>query len=126
MAKIGDMINRMEEIRIKKRKLEEEIKPLESEYKELKASIIEQLDSEGSLKASTAKASVTISEVTVPVVKDITKLIPYISRNKMWHLFLAQPLTTPAWREAVGLKGSDLPGTETFVKRDLNHASIKQ
>jgi hypothetical protein len=122
---VGQMIDRMEEIRIEKRKLEAGIKPLEEEYKGLKTKIIERLDAEGSLKASSRLASVSISEVTVPVVEDISKLIPFIARNKLWHLFLAQPLTTPAWREAVGLKGKDLPGTKSFTKRDLNHSSLK-
>ena len=122
---VGDMIDRMEQIRNEKRKIEEKVKPLEAEYKELKAAIIERLDSEHSLKASSRSASVSISETTVPVVKDVEAMLKHIVKQKLWHLLLAQPLTTPAWRECVGMKGMDLPGTETFVKRDLNHASLK-
>lgn len=123
--KLSDLINKLEKNRSLRRKLEDEMKPLEAEYRQLKADIITKLDAEGTNKSATNLASVTISEVTVPVVKEIDKLVPYIVRNKLWHLFLSQPLTTPAWREIVGMKGKDLPGTETFVKRDLNHTSLK-
>ena len=123
--KLSDLINALEKNRSQRRKLEEAVKPLELEYKELKTKIMEQLDAQGTDKAATKIASVSISEVTVPVVEDVTKLVPFIARNKLWHLFLSQPLTTPAWREVVGMKGKDLPGTKTFVKRDINHASIK-
>lgn len=123
---VGDIIALFEENRTKRRKIQKDLDPLEAEYKDLKAIIITKLDAEHSTKGACATASVTISEVEVPVIEDIQKLVDHIKRNKLWHLFLAQPLTTPAWREAKGLKGSDLPGTKTFIKRDLNHASIKE
>lgn len=122
---IGDIADRMEEIRKERKKLSDKDKPLKEEYDELKVKAIELLDKSKQIKGGSAKATLTISETDVPIVKDIAKLVQYISRQKYWHLFLAQPLTTPAWREAKGLKGTDLPGTETFIKRDVNHASIK-
>ncbi len=122
---LGELIDRLEVIRRERKKLADKDAPLEDEYKTLKVKILASLDAQKSLKASSRTASVSVSEPTVPVVKDISKLVAYISRNKLWHLFLSQPLTTPAWREAVELKGSDLPGTETFKKRDINHSSIK-
>ena len=123
---IGDMIDRMEDIRKERKVIADKDKPLKEEYDELKVAAMAILDANNSLSASSKKASVKISETTVPVVKDVAKLLPYIVKNKLWHLLLSQPLTTPAWREAVGLKGMDLPGTETFVKRDLGHSSLKQ
>ncbi len=122
---IGELIDRLEVIRRERKVLADKDKPLEDEYKELKVKILVGLDAQKSLKASSRTASVSVSETTVPVVKDISKLVAHISRNKLWHLFLAQPLTTPAWREVVELKGADLPGTETFTKRDITHSSIK-
>jgi hypothetical protein len=123
---IGDMIDRMEDIRKERKVLADKDKPLKEEYDQLKLDIIEILDKNNSLTASSERASVKINKTTVPVVKEVEKLLPYIVKNKLWHLILAQPLTTPAWREAVGMKGMDLPGTETFVKRDLGHSSLKQ
>ncbi len=123
----GELIDQLEANRQKRRKLELLVKPLEDEYKELKLQIIAQLDASNTLTGSSRGASVSISEIEVPKVLDIEKLVGYLVKKKQFHLFLAQPLTTPAWREAKGLlKGSDLPGTETFTKRDLNHSSLNK
>ncbi len=120
---IGDMIERMETLRIQRRELAAKDAPLKEEYDDLKRKVIEQLDKTKQTKAAWAGVTVSISETDVPVVKDAKALIKYIVREDLFHLFLAQPLSTPSWREAKGLKGSDLPGTESFMKRDLKHSS---
>lgn len=122
---LGELIDELEELRRERKPFYDKAKHLKDDYDEVKGKIIALLDAQQSLKGASAKASVSISETPVPVVKDIEQLLRWIVKNKAWHLVLAQPLTTPAWREAVEKKGSDLPGTETFVKRDLNHSSLK-
>ena len=122
---LGVLIDQLELNRRKRREYEVLLKPLEEEYKTLKASIMEQLESTGQSKAGSDLATVSISEVTVPAIDDIGELLKYLIRTKSLHVFLAQPLSTPSWRELVERKGTDLPGTHTFVKRDLNHSSIK-
>jgi hypothetical protein len=122
---VGVLIALLDKNREKRREIDKQLAPFESDYKELKKLIIEKLDAEKSTKGACATASVSISEVEVPVIEDIKLLVAHIKRHNLWHLFLAQPLTTPSWREAKALKGADLPGTATFIKRDLNHASIK-
>lgn len=123
---IGELIDDLELNRQARRKIEETLKPLEDSYKDIKADIIKMLDATHQHGGDSKIASVSISEVTVPKVLDVELLIKHIVKTKAYHLLLAQPMTTPSWREAVERnKGLDLPGTETFVKRDLNHSSIK-
>jgi hypothetical protein len=121
---IGDIAERMEELRKQRKVLAAQDKPLKDEYDELAIKALDMLDATKQTKGGSKHATLTVSEVAVPKITDIAKLVAHISRNKLWHLFLAQPLTTPAWREARELKGTDLPGTEAFTKRGINHTSV--
>ena len=121
---VGEIAERMEELRQLRKPLAAQDKKLKDEYDELALKALEKLDAEKSTKGGCKRATLSLSEVDVPIVEDVKVLIPYIVKNKLFHLLLANPLTTPAWREAKGLKGSDLPGTKTFTKRGINHASI--
>lgn len=121
---LGDIAERMDELRKQRKVLALQDKPLKDEYDELAEKALVMLDETKQVKGGSKHATLTVSETTVPKILDISKLVTHIVKNKLWHLFLAQPLTTPAWREARELKGSDLPGTETFTKRGVNHTSV--
>lgn len=123
---LGQLIDKMQDNRDQRRPLEAAMKPLEEDYKLLKMVIIDKLAKEGVEKNGTARATVSISRVTVPVIDDTETLVKYLVRTKNLHVFLGQPMSTPSWRELVERKGGDLPGTHTFTKIDLNHTSIKK
>lgn len=123
---LGDLIDALDMNRQSRRKYEDALKPLEAEYKRLKALVLESLISSNMEKAGGKFATVSISRVTVPVVDDPLAAMKYLVRTGDVHALLAQPFSTPAWRELVERKGGDLPGTHTFEKVDLNHSSIKQ
>ncbi len=122
---LGDLIDALDMNRQNRRKYEEALKPLEAEYKVLKAEILTKLLGEGMEKAGGRFATVSVSRVTVPVVDDPAVMLKYLVRTNGVHALLSQPFSTPAWRELVERKGADLPGTHTFEKVDLNHSSIK-
>lgn len=122
---IGELIDKLDENRAARRPLEAAMKPLEADYKLLKEAILQKLFEQKLEKQGTSKATVSVSRVTVPVLDDIEALIKYLVRTKNLHVLLGQPMSTPSWRELVERKGGDLPGSHTFVKIDLNHASIK-
>lgn len=126
---LGDLIDALDMNRQKRRKLEALLKPLEEEYKVLKADILNKMLDKtvtgGLEKAGGKFATVSISRTTLPVVDDAAVMLKYLVRSGDTHALLAQPFSTPAWRELVERKGADLPGTHTFEKVDLNHSSIK-
>ena len=114
----------MEAVRAKIREYEVEIKHLDEHKRALEELVLAQLDDLGIDKASGAKASVAVSEKTVPTVKDWDAFYTYILRKKAFHLLERRPAVA-AWREEVESRKGDLvPGTESFVKRTLNLRSL--
>ena len=67
---LGQLIDRLDDTREKKRKLNEEIKKLDAQYGELEEQIKERLAAEGMDKATGKKATVSLSEEVVANVKD--------------------------------------------------------
>lgn len=122
---LGDLIDALDMNRQKRRTIEQALKPLEDEYKVLKAEILNKLLGDKMEKAGGKFATVSVSRTTVPVVDDPLVMLKYLIRTGDVHALQAQPFSTPAWRELVERKGADLPGTHTFEKVDLNHTSIK-
>lgn len=122
---LGDLIDALDMNRQKRRAIEQALKPLEEEYKVTKAEILNKLLNSNMEKAGGRFATVSVSHTTVPVVDDPAMMLKYLVRTGDVHVLLAQPFSTPAWRELVERKGRDLPGTHTFEKVDLNHTSIK-
>ena len=59
---LGQLIDRLDDTREKKRKLNEEIKKLDAQYGELEEQIKERLAAEGMDKATGKKATVSLSE----------------------------------------------------------------
>ena len=62
---IGSLIDKLEAVREKKRVLAEQDKVLSAQYAELEATLLQRLDADGTQKASSKKATVSISEVVV-------------------------------------------------------------
>lgn len=121
---IGTMIDNLDKIREKKRALDEQVKVLESDYRQLTEQILERMASENMPKASGRKATVSRSETLVGQLEDWEALTKYISRTKNFQLF-ERRISAAAFRELFEKKG-DVPGIKPFTKITLKHTSLKE
>ena len=121
----SDMINALEKNRQARRKLEAQMKPLEEEYKTIKAALIEDLINSKEEGAKTAAATVSLSRIMVPVMDDPAAAFKFLLKTNNLHILLGQPFSTPAWRELAMERKVAIPGTHAFEKVDLNHSSTK-
>ena len=123
----GDLIDQMEALRQKRKPLDAESAKLKKDYDEIVEEVIRRLETSGSAGLKTKKASVSINETEVPVMKNIDAFVAWAKRTKNLHLFTASCVSAPSWREIVQLnsKHTPPPGTEIFTKRSLNHTSLK-
>ena len=124
---IGELIDRMDELRAKRKPLDAESKKLKEEYDEIAEQVMCMLEEAKSSGQKTKRASVSINETEVPVMKDIDAFVKWVVRTKNTHLFTASCVSAPSWREIVQLnpKHTPPPGTEVFTKKSLNHTSLK-
>lgn len=121
---IGTMIDNLDKIREKKRALDEQVKVLESDYRQLTEQILERMASENMPKASGRRATVSRSESLVGQLEDWEALTKYISRTKNFQLF-ERRISAAAFRELFEKKG-DVPGIKPFTKITLKHTSLKE
>jgi len=121
----SELINSLEKNRQARRKLEAQLKPLEEEYKSLKATLIEDLVANKEEGAKTTMATISLSRLPVPVMDDPEKAFKFLLKTNNMHILLGQPFSTPAWRELAVDRKVEIPGTHSFEKVDLNHTSTK-
>ena len=119
---LGQLIDRLDDTREKKRKLNEEIKKLDAQYGELEEQIKERLAAEGMDKATGKKATVSLSEEVVANVKDWDALCAYVKKTGYFHLFQRR-VSNPAFRELAAKK--PVPGLEPFTKINLRLTHLK-
>lgn len=119
---VGDLLEQMADVKIKRDKLSAQDKPLKEEYDALGEEVMRRLDKEGSTGQKSKRASVSITEIDVPVLNDIEAFTKWAMRTKNLHLFTASCVSSPAWREVIQLnaKHTPPPGTEVFTKKNLN------
>lgn len=118
---VGSLIDQLDNVREKKRKLDEQLKVVEAEYSALSQTLIERLQQEGMDKASGKKATVSLSNTVVANIVDFDALAKYVKRTGFFHLFQRR-ISDPAFRELLESKGA-VPGLEPFTKVKLNHRS---
>ena len=119
---VGALIDQIWAAREEKRRLESQVKEVETTIAALQEQIMERLEAEGLDKASGSKATVSISANTVANVEDWDSFWSYIIKNKYTHL-LQRRVSDPAYRELLE-QGKRVPGVQPFVKRTLNVRSI--
>lgn len=124
---VGDLLEKMADVKLKRDKLSAQDKPLKEEYDALGEEVMRRLDKEGSTGQKSKRASASITEVDVPVLKDIESFTKWAVRTKNLHLFTSSCVSSPAWREIITLnpKHTPPPGTEVFTKRNLNFRLTK-
>lgn len=115
---IGPAIDTLAELRDKKRKLEAQIKDIETEYAELEQKLMDRLDAEGTSKGAGKNASASITETVVGNLVDFEAFAEFARKKNYMHLFQRR-LSDPAIRELFD-KGVKIPGVEPFTKRRLN------
>lgn len=120
---IGPAIDKLNEIRDRKRKLMEKVEACDTEYAELEEALLAKLDADGLDKATGRDASVSVSSTTVGNVADWEALTAYIHKHKYYHFFQRR-LSDPALRELWDA-GKKIPGVEPFTKRRLNLRTTK-
>ena len=128
---IGSLIDKLVAVRDKRRALAEQDKELAKEVEQLTASILAQLEAQGMDKASSKKATASISHVTVANVTDWEKFHTFVKKTGFFHL-LQRRVSDPSYREVVELAQSDKKmakaladaGVESFVKTNLNLRAI--
>lgn len=122
LAPIGPTIDKMNDLRETKRKLENEVKKIEDQYKELETALFAKLDAEGTTKGAGKNASASISESIVGNVTDWDKFNAYVIKTKFTHLYQRR-LSDPAVRELFE-QGKKIPGCVPFTNRRLNLRSV--
>lgn len=120
---IGSLIDKLEAVREKKRQLAEQDKVLSAQYAELEDTLLQRLDADGTQKASSKKATVSISEVVVAEV-NWELAWPLIAKNPQ---LVQRRASDPAFRELFEQKSEKFMakyGITPFVKRKLNLRSL--
>lgn len=121
---LGTLIDKLDGLREKKRKLNEQLKDVEAEFNELQASILQRLEAEGMDKATGKKATVSRTEVIVATIVDFDALCAFVKKSGHFHLFQRR-ISDPAFRELAQMRKGGVPGLEAFTKTNLNLRSLK-
>ena len=120
---VGSLIDKIENVREKRRAIAEQDKVLAAQYAELEDAIMQRLDADGTQKASSKKATVSISEVVLAEV-NWELAWPLIAKNPQ---LVQRRASDPAFRELYEQKGEKFMakyGMTPFIKRKLNLRSL--
>lgn len=115
---VGQKIDKMFDLREKKRALEAQVKELEGQLTDLESQLMEDMAAQGVDKMSGTKASVSITTSTVANVEDWNEFLTYVYKMKYGHL-LQRRVSDPAYRELLE-QGKKVPGVSPFTKERLN------
>lgn len=127
-AKLGDCIDlgrqyEQERLAIQK-ELDAKIAEMKAREKAIDDHILALLEEQGLDKATGSEASVSLSKVPLPTVKDWPKFYAYILKTKQFDLLEKRP-ARGAYRERVEA-GVSIPGVETFWDKKLYYGQIKK
>lgn len=116
---LGSLIDELNTLREKRRKIGEEDKKLELEYKALDEQIRVRLEAEGMDKATGKLATVSITKCVVPTVKNWDLLCKWVKRSNNFQFFQRR-ISSEAFREFIEVKKITPPGLEAFEQTKLN------
>lgn len=119
---LGAQIDKMWDIREKKRSLEASIKDLDGQLATIEAELMEDMEANGVDKMTGKHAGVSITSNTVAHVTDWDELWKFILKTKNTQL-LQRRVSDPAYRELLEM-GKKVPGAEAFIKKRLNLRSL--
>jgi hypothetical protein len=119
---LGAQIDKMWDIREKKRTLEASIKDLDGQLATIEAELMEDMEANGVDKMTGKHAGVSITSSTVAHVTDWDEMWKFILKTKNTQL-LQRRVSDPAYRELLEM-GKKVPGAEAFTKKRLNLRSL--
>lgn len=117
-VELGEMIAELDELRDRKRALNEELKAIDEQYRELEYKILDELDRTGVEMTRTSRATVSISKQIYPTVVDWDKAFEYIRQNDAMYLFQRRLAAGPC--KEMWESGEEIPGVEQYEKRGIN------
>lgn len=115
---IGELTDRMYELRERKREIEAQLAQIEGEYKGLEEQLIEKLEAQNTETARGKLASCSITTNTVAHIVDFNVLCAYVKKTGNFQLFQRR-ISDPSYRELLE-SGKQVPGLEPFNKKRLN------
>ena len=121
-SSLGAQIDKMWDIREKKRTLEASIKDLDGQLATIEAELMEDMEANGVDKMTGKHAGVSITSNTVAHVTDWDEMWKFIIKTKNTQL-LQRRVSDPAYRELLEM-GKKVPGAEAFTKKRLNLRSL--
>ncbi|MGA0610025.1 hypothetical protein [Caldimonas sp. KR1-144] len=118
---IGDLIDKLTEVKRERAALSKQDKVLKAQEDELDEALMDLLDASGTRGAAGQTASVSIQESVVPTLKNFELFAEFLYENRYLHL-LNRALNAAACREVFEKFGS-IPGVEPFNKRSLRYTA---
>lgn len=119
---LGAMIDKLYDLREKKRELEAQIKVIDGEFDGIEEQVMSKLAAEQVDASRGSKASCSISKTVVANIVDFDALAKYVKKTGYVHLFQRR-ISDPAFRELLD-QGKKVPGLEPFTKSRLNLKSL--
>lgn len=115
---IGQIIDRMLELRDRRTSIEKESKKLKEEFDDLEQRLLQRLDTEETNQGRSKFASATVNELTVPTIENWGEFEKYILENNALYM-LEKRASGAIYRELIS-QGSEVPGLKPFVKRSIS------
>lgn len=118
MADLGDLIDKLTELKVQRTFHEKQAEKFASEAAVVEEEIIHTMADQHLDKAAHGGTQVTPKEHTYAHVEAWDKLYDFIQENKYWHL-LEKRVSVTGYRELLDL-GRTVPGVIPFVKTKLS------
>jgi hypothetical protein len=121
--KWGDLVAKLNELRIEKAELAAKIRAIDKTYEELSAPLIDFLQKNGLNTIAPDKSSATISEETYWNIEDQEKFQKWVYDTQSLFV-LKRTLVRDTINDLVNA-GEEVPGLKSFTKTKLSIKSIK-
>lgn len=115
---LGTLIDKLSQIRERKREQESIVKAIDEEFRALESEVITRMIAEAADKIGGKAATASLSKAVVPQVENWDLFYSFIGKNKYYHMLERRP-SVAAYREMLELKG-EVPGVSAFTKTTLN------
>lgn len=125
---LGDIADKLGELRDKKREAAKVVDALDAEIKALTENAFVKLDEQNTVRAAGKRIALSISTVVVPNTIDWDETMKFIVAgkrgDKMAYAHLVQHrISAPAYSELRAL-GMTIPGQQDFTKRNLSITTL--
>ena len=115
---LGEMIDTLYAKRQERLLVAKEVDRMKAEETAMRAQIMEELDNQGTVKASGSMATCGLTSSVEPVVNDWDEVHEFIKTMDRFDL-VQKRISAPAWRELLD-SGVLVPGTEQMYVRDVS------